>query len=277
MQKFGQFVWGLCKQAASNEVLPLATQLTYRLIFSLFPFLIFLISLVGFFNINADYLLSEVYAIFPQEIASAINDVIKDVVGTRSQGILSGSLVLVLFTLVSGFRAIMRGVNKVYGQKDTRHIVLQYAYCALLVLVLALAIILSLLAIIYGDIVHDAMERYFAPPHPFVDALFGIVGIAVTMGILLFGIILIYRFSSCKKHRLLSLLPGAALTMAVWGISTWAFNIYISNFSQHSLVYGSIASIFLTMLWLNIISIAILFGAQLNAKLAGGLKSEPSP
>ena len=248
-KKFFKFIWELKQEAVANEIMPLATTLTYRLIFALFPFLIFLISLAGYiniaghFNIEPGHLMAEVSDALPQGIAEIVNDVINEVVDTRNPAILSGSLLLSLFTVANGFRAIMRGINRVYGQKDRRHIVKQWAIAGLLVLILTAAIIVSFLTI------------------------FGALSILLPLGILIFAVILIYRFASSQKHRLRSLLPGALLTVVVWAASTAAFNIYINNFSNLSLVYGSIASVFITMLWLNIISITILLGAQLNAKL----------
>ena len=261
--RFGSFAWDLYKGCLDNGIFPLATTLTYRFIFALFPFLIFLISLVGYFNIDSEYLMNEVSSALPAQIAQMVNDVINEVVDTRSPGVLSVSLLLSLWTVALGFNAVMLGINRVYKQQDSRNFIVRKLFCLLLVLVLAFAIITSLLSIIYRNLIYATITKYIAPS-AFLKALFGFGGIALSLSILLFAVILIYRLSSCKKLRLRALLPGAALTIAVWGISTWGFNFYIAYFSNHSLVYGSIASIFITMLWLNIISITILVGAQLN-------------
>ncbi|MCL2353461.1 MAG: YihY/virulence factor BrkB family protein [Defluviitaleaceae bacterium] len=255
MKKFFVFVKDFYKATVSNEVITLATQLTYRLIFALFPFIIFLISLVGYFDIDTYHLMGEVQALLPAEIGQAVYNIIGEVVDIGNPNILATSLAIALFTVAHGFHAIMRGVNRVYGQKDTRNIFVQWLFCLALVLILAFAIVFSLLVIVWGFL--------------------GVLGIVVTMAILLFALIVIYRFSSCKKLPLKSLLPGAALTMVVWGASTFIFNFYLSNFSNHSLLYGSIASIFITMLWLNVISITILLGAQLNAMLFRAKKRPP--
>jgi len=260
------FLKGLLKDAAHIELFPLATQLTYRLIFSIFPFLIFLVSLVGFFNIDATHLLQEVYAMFPDEIAHGINGIIQEVVDFRNPTIMSLALLLSLFTVVNGFRAIMRGVNRCYNQEDKRHFVKQWLICTLLVVILAFAIILSLFSIIFGDVIKSLLLNHFAPT-PFLDATFGIVGFAITLVVMLLAVMLIYHLASSVRHRFIALLPGAALTIVVWGLSTWGFNIYINNFANFSVIYGSITSIFLLMLWLNIISTTILLGALLNARL----------
>ncbi|MCL2620560.1 MAG: YihY/virulence factor BrkB family protein [Defluviitaleaceae bacterium] len=267
MKKVLEFLKDLLKSAKENEITALATKLTYHLIFALFPFLIFLISLVGFFNIQPDHLMEEISAVLPYEIAGMVNGVIDSVVDTRNPSVLTISLIVALYTVANGFRAVMRGINRVYGQKDERHIVKRWALCTLLVLVLAFAIISSLLALIYRDLIYNLIATNFAT-NEVVEAVFGVLGVVVAIAILLFAIILIYHFSSSKKKRLLYLLPGAALTIVVWGVSAWGFNIYISHFSNHSMIYGPITSIILTMLWLNIISITILLGAQLNAQLS---------
>jgi len=267
MKKFIQFARALYDKAVENEILPLATQLTYRLIFSLFPFLIFLISLVGFFDIDADFLLEEVSRLFPLQIAQIVNDVIYEVVDTRNPSIMSTSLLLYLYTAANGFRAVGRGINKAYGRQDSRTFVKRWLCHGLLVLSLALAIVTSLLVIIFGDAIHAAITYYIPIDRGFLSALFGIFGVLVTMFIMLATVILIYRLSMDKPQPIIALLPGATITIVVWAVSSSAFNFWINNFSRHSLIYGSIASIFITMLWLNIISITILLGAQINALL----------
>ena len=266
MKKIARFARALYDKIRENEILPLATQLTYRLIFALFPFIIFLISMVGYFDIDAETLLEESFAVFPQQIAQIINDVIHDVVDTRNPSIMSTSLLVSIFTVASGFNSIMRGVNKVYAQEDTRNIIIRWIYSTVLVIALAFAMTSSLLVVIYGDTIHAMINRHFEPNRLF-SAIFGFAGLLITITIMLATIILIYRLSLGKKQSIVSLLPGAMLTIAVWAISSSAFNFYINNFSRYSLVYGSIASIFITMLWLNIISATILIGAQTNALL----------
>lgn len=267
MQNFFKFIWQLKKDATRNEILPLATQLTYRFIFALFPFLIFLIALVGYFNINPEHMMAEISATLPADIANIVNDIINEVTALRNPAILTGSLLLSLFTIANGFRAIMRGINRVYGQKDTRHPIKQWLICGALVLILALAVISSLLVIIFRNGIYGLLSNHFQPSW-LTSGIFGIAGIATTTAILTIAVILIYKLASAKALPLKSLIPGAALTIATWAASTTAFNFYIQNFTNLSLIYGSIASIFITMLWLNIISITILLGAQLNANLS---------
>jgi len=275
MKKLYQFGRALYDKTIENEILPLATQLTYRLIFSLFPFLIFLISLVGFFEIDADFLLSEVSRLFPLQIAQVVNEVIHDVVDTRNPSIMSTSLLLYLYTTANGFRAVSRGINKAYAQEDTRHIVKRWLRYILLVLALALAIVTSLLLIIFGDAIHGAIAANLSIDSRFLTALSGILGVLVSMFIMLATVILIYRLSTAKPQPIIALLPGATITIVVWALSSSAFNFWVNNFSRYSLIYGSIASIFITMLWLNIISITILIGAQTNALLDIQPKSKP--
>jgi len=266
MKKIAHFIYALYTKIMENEILPLAGQLTYRLIFALFPFIIFLISLVGYFDIDVETLLEGSFAVFPLQIAEVINDVINDVVDTRNPNVLSASLLISVFTVASGFNAIMRGINKVYDQNDSRNIIIRWLFCVVLVIALAFAIITSLLVVIYGDAIYDIIYRHFDPNRLFA-AIFGFAGLLITIAIMLATIMLIYRLSLGKKLPLVSMLPGAMLTIFVWAVSSSAFNFYINNFSRYSLVYGSIASIFITMLWLNIISATILIGAQTNALL----------
>jgi len=268
MKKTIAFLHVLYDKVNENEILPLATQLTYRLIFSLFPFLIFLVSLVGFFDIDAEFLLHEVYRLFPLQIAQVVDNVIHEVVDTSRPAILSTSLLLSLFTVTTGLMAVMRGINRAYGFIDARKAYVRWLYCILLMFALAFAMIFSLLTIIFGDIIHAFLQHRLSIDAGLLTSLFGLVGFLIAILIMLVVIMLIYRLSCAHRQPFAALLPGALLTLFVWAISSSIFNFYINNFSRYSLVYGSIASIFITMLWLNIISVTILVGAQFNALIA---------
>jgi membrane protein len=85
---------------------------------------------------------------------------------------------------------------------------------------------------------------------------------------LLAAVCAIYKILSCKSVRLLSVLPGAAVTVALWVLASKAFEIYIANFSRFSVVYGGLGSVFVMMIWLNIVSFFLLVGSEINALMA---------
>ena len=86
--------------------------------------------------------------------------------------------------------------------------------------------------------------------------------------IALFGIlIVIFKISVYKKTKLRQLAPGTLIVVCGWLMMSKIFNIYVNNFSKISVIYGSLGSIFILLVWLNILSVLILAGNQINAML----------
>ena len=251
------------EQIQKNEIFPQANQLTYKLIFSLFPFLIFLISLIGFFDIGIDMedILGEIYEIFPYEISQLIDTAITEI-SIPSAGIMSVSVLTYIVIVGNCFRVVTLAIRRIYDTQTKQNFIAQMVFGTLLTLALAAGIIVSFLIFVYGDTLYAWLITNFGSNLLF-ELFFGFAGAAIATFLVLFAVVLVYKIA-IPAEKLANLLPGAVFTIWGWAIATFGFNIYISSFANYSLVYGSIASIFITMLWLNIVSITILLGAQLN-------------
>jgi membrane protein len=64
-------------------------------------------------------------------------------------------------------------------------------------------------------------------------------------------------------------LPGAALAVALWIVVSWAFSLYLRTLASYTVYYGSLAAVAVLLVWLWLISLAILIGAELNSQLEG--------
>ena len=78
---------------------------------------------------------------------------------------------------------------------------------------------------------------------------------------------LIYHHAVPRTQRWHSVLPGAALATGLWFPATVGFGYYVRHFAQYSLFYGSLAAAIVLLVWLYIISVIILIGAEFNAVL----------
>jgi membrane protein len=266
MKNFFRFCVKLIKTSDENDLFSLASELTYNLILAFFPFLIFLMSLVGFFNIDSQSFLQGIGDALPDAIYEFLLVFVKEVVAVKNPGVLSLSLIVTVFSASSGLLAVMRGVNKAYGQQETRHFIITRIVSIVLVLILALGILLSIASIVFIDVLYNWLCGHIGltPPMHFVFAAFVHL---ITVLILLSAIIMIYRLANSKKVPIKSILPGALTTLCVWFIASRIFNIYVNHFARYASIYGSIAGVFILMYWLNIISVILLIGGEINALL----------
>jgi len=264
--RFFLFIIKIGKEAAKDDLFAMAGQLTYKMLLSFFPFLIFLMSLLGFMNIEASYWMDVLSTALPLEAARLLDVFFFEVINTSNVAVLSTSLIVSLYNASSGFFVVIRCVNLTYGYKNCRNFFVTYLISFALVIMFSLSLTSMLLLMIFNDKIILFIAELM-PAALFVKPLYALVGFIITAGVLLITTMMIYKLSNCKKPRLLSVMPGAIAAVAMWIIASKAFNLYINNFARYSRVYGSIAGVFILIMWLNIISTALLLGSEVNSML----------
>ena len=85
----------------------------------------------------------------------------------------------------------------------------------------------------------------------------------------------VYHFGIPRRRHWKHALPGAILSTATWFIATLVFGLYVGRFSHYQIVYGSLGAGMATLVWLYIVSLSILFGAEFNAQVYRLDRSEP--
>ena len=116
---FGFIIYFIVK-IRDDDIFALGAQLAYYMILSFFPFLIFLLTLIGFSNLDSMEVLGGLRAILPTSAFELIYNIIIEVIEKQNTGLLGASLLLVVWAASSAFRAVIKGVNKAYGIKETR-------------------------------------------------------------------------------------------------------------------------------------------------------------
>ncbi len=267
MNRLKNFLVLLIKSVIDNELIPLSNELTYKLLISFFPFLIFLMSLLGFANIHDDLLLVSLSNSLPPEIMKIIHVFFEEVIFNKSVRVLSSSLIVTIYTASSGFYSIIRGLNKAYDLDEHRNFFTVKLISVALVIVFAVMLVFLLLLFIFGDTIVKFLQHskwfVYIP-----ESLFSFTGYLILLFFFVALIVMIYKLAPCIRLSLISCLPGAIFAVVFWMIASRIFNLYINNFSRFSKVYGSIGGVFILIFWINLIALILLIGGQINATLA---------
>lgn len=246
-----------------NDLITAANALSFKLILSVFPLLIFLISLVGFFNISYEDVLNLLVRQLPNEMIEPIMNFLDDIVGQRRISLLSTSLFLTLFSASSGFYYLSNGIRKAFDEKITKPI-RNRAESVIIVVIFGIATVLAMYCYVFNDIIVEALIRYTAITEiPWY--LSSIVPLIVSVSILIVFFIVVNNMAVSHRLRIKRLIPGILFTIVAWIVVSLAFKLYINNFSKYSVIYGSIGALFVFALWVNLLSFVLLIGAQINA------------
>lgn len=263
---FIKFTKIFVNKTLENELMLMANALTYKLLIAIFPFIIFLMTLIGFADFDIGVYIIEASKTLPMPIQNILVAFVKEVLQTKSVSLLSTSFLITIYSASTGFNSIIQGLNRAYEQDDTRNFIIKRGTSILLVFILAILVNFFLMIFIFSDYIDAFIIKY--TPLEFIPYFLDSAFLYIFMGfVLLVMVLVIYKISICKKVTLPSILPGAVFSVLSWLVLSKAFNIYINNFSKYSKIYGSIGSIFVLVIWINMISLLLLLGGQINAIL----------
>lgn len=269
-KKWFQFIYELMYRIKEDEVMAVGGQLTYFLILSIFPFLIFFLNILSYTSIARDDILNNLLIVLPIETQIMLKGIIKEVVSSSSETLLSIGIILTLWTGSLGITAIIRAVNKAYGVEKKRPFWRMKGIAIVFTIVLALLLIIVMSMLVFGEVIGNEIFAIFGATHIFhhIWQLFRIVIPFISM-IIIFASL--YKISPTPEELKISFrqtLPGAIFTTTGWIIASIIFSYYVNNFANYSKTYGSLGGIIILLVWLYMSSIMIILGGEINGTYA---------
>ena len=273
MKKYLPICLNLIQKIRQEDLSKTANDMTYKLLLALFPLLMFLLTVLGFFELDIYYITDVLADVIPTEILGIVEVFTAEVVNVRRPSLLSFSILFTLYSASGGFRSMMSGVNAAYGLQEKRGPIQVYAISLLMVLTFTLAIVFSIVGIVFSTLIIDFLRQWLTLS-PLMVVLYNFLTFLVTFVIVIGAILCINRISLYKKIRLRALLPGAIFTALGWLIASGGFSIYVTNWGNMASVYGSVGGFMVLMIWLNILCHVLVIGAGFNAVVMAERKKE---
>ena len=259
-----KFVKLLIAKMHHDHIMEYAYHLTYNLLLSFFPFLIFLTTLVSYANLDSAAILSSLKAYLPQEVHTFISEIVIDVVDQQRDGLMSFSVLFAIYAASGGFRSFMEATNRALGVNERRNIIFRFALSILCVVLFALAIVMALLGIVFGQQIINLVNRYGLIP---LNELLHVLRVIIPELMVFLLILSFYIFVPAQRVCLRCALPGAVFTTFVWIIFTMIFQFYVNHFSHYSRFYGALGTVIILLLWLLLTSVIMLTGVEINGLL----------
>jgi len=245
-----------------------AAALSYSALFALFPFLIFLIALLGFLHIPDffDWLLEQAQPAMPSDSYSLVESVIRDIQGKSRGGLLSVGILIAIWSASSGIRSVMNAMNVAFGVEETRSALRRYALSVVYTIGLAALLIASAALMLVGPRAIRWIADQADLGSQFVT-LWTWLRWPVLVLLLMMVAALIYYVAPNVDQPFALVSPGAVVAVIIWVLASVGFSLYVSNFSNYSATYGSLGGIIVLLLYFYISSAVLLLGAEVNAEL----------
>lgn len=253
-----------------DGIVAVASQQTYFLILSVFPFIILILNIISFTPLIDPNVLDNVIYYLPKATQDLINSFVSDIVVGSSQSLLSISAFLGIWTASSGIKAVIKAINKAYDYEEKRSFLRLKFLSILFTIALLILIPLVFLTLIFGETLGNLVFSFFGLEQIFV-ILWEYLRIIIPLLYMIFTFALLYKFSPCVEDRssikLLETLPGAIFSTLGWMIISLLFSYYVNNFGRYAITYGSLVGVILLLIWLFISSFIIVLGGEINATL----------
>ncbi|GAF40406.1 hypothetical protein FC83_GL000747 [Agrilactobacillus composti DSM 18527 = JCM 14202] len=267
-----EFIPAIMARTTDAEVSNSAKVITYYILFSVLPLLIFIGNLLPLFHLPVKAVVDYVKMGLPTQLAKMLIPIMQDILSSSSGGLLSISAVTALWGASRGINILRLSVNKAY-QVDPQYghqALLSVAIRRLIAFFFTLGFVIALFAIFLIFIFGQRFLEWLVPAfHLQADVLllFSRWKWPVTTATIFFLLWLSYFTLPNAKVKLLEALPGTLITAVSWLAISQGFSFYVTRFSRWS-SYGTLGVFVILLFWLNLIFMLYMFGAVFNAVLA---------
>ncbi|HUD48129.1 MAG TPA: YihY/virulence factor BrkB family protein [Candidatus Baltobacteraceae bacterium] len=266
----------LIRRCSKDRLADQSAQLSYYFLFAVFPMLLFLTALVGFFavpgTVTQRVISQYLGAILPHQASSFIDSSLREIASGSSAGKLTLGLLIALWSGSSGMGAIIHGLDLAYGVRDERPWWREKILALVLTVVVTFLMVVALLLVVSGGDLAAALAARFAWGEEFT-LVWNVAQWPVLLMFVLLAFGLIYYFApNIPREQLRRLVPGTVIGVGIWLLVSLAFRYYVHHFGHYSVTYGAIGAVIVLMLWFYLSSMAILIGGEVNSILERALE-----
>jgi membrane protein len=243
-----------------------AAAMAYYFLLALFPFFLFLTTLIGYLPIPhlMEYLLNNASRMLPRQAFDLVQDNIRALFSKKQQGLLSLGFLLALWASSNAVVSIKDAMNKLYVVKEGRPFWKVRLVAIFLVIGLSLLFLLALVFLMFGTKIGNFIANRVNLGTVF-KITWNLMLVPVTLFLLALAVAAIYFFTPDVKQKWKWISPGSVIAIPSWICMSLAFSYYISNFGSYDKTYGSLGAVIVLLLWLYLSGFIVLIGAVINA------------
>lgn len=282
MWDFGGLTWkALAKRAwtqiSQDDVFGRAAQLSYYFLLALFPLLLFLMTLLGYFaeagSQLRNSLLRYLSTVMPYSALQLVQTTLDEVSQSRGGGKLSFGILAALWAASNGMGAISETLNIAYDVKETRSWWKIRLISVSLTIGLALLIISALVIVLLGGRIADLVAAASGFGWVFTTT-WKILQWPIALAFLFTTFALIYYFApNLRKPKWQWITPGSLAAVVLWLLVSLGLRAYLHFFDSYSATYGSLGALIILMLWFYLTGAAILIGGEINSEIESAART----
>ena len=272
--RFLRYLFNVCLDAfytfLADDGWAIASHIALSTLMALFPFLIVITSLAGFFGSKelADQAASLLLQTWPPQVASTISGQIHEVLTTTRTDALTVGAVLAVYFASNGVEALRVALNRAYAVVEPRRWYWLRLESIGYTLVAAVTSLLMAFLIVLGPLIIEAVRLYIPLKVEANERLLHLARYGITIAALIVALFILHAWLPAGRRGFLQILPGIVFTMVASLISGIAFGQYLARFAdRYVTMYAGLASVIIALVFLYFIAAIFVYGGELNAAI----------
>ena len=246
----------------------IASHIALSTLMALFPFLIVVTALAGFFFGSkelADEAARILLEAWPSQVAGPLAEDLTGVLTGIRSDVLTLGVVFALYFASSGVESLRIGLNRAYGEAEPRAWWLLRIESVLYVLVGAVAILAFSFLVVLAPLIWTKLLYYVPTLAPF-DPLITFARYAVAAPVLIVALLIVHAWLPAGRRTLTQIAPGIVATLLLWLISGAAFGRYLASYAfAYVTMYAGLASVMMALIFLYVCASIFIYGGELNS------------
>jgi len=264
LKKILEIVKELGVRYKEHSVSAYSAQMAFFLMLSIFPFFIFLFTVLGKLSINSDTLVIVLETFFPKEVHALTINFIETQIVVEGNQLVSISILGIIWSASKGIRALMVSINKAYNIKETRSFLivkfLDMIYTVLIIVVILILLTLPNIGIEVFSFINQYIDINWK-----IFETFNLVKSILIPSTLTMLMGLIYMYVPNVKLRIRDVIWGTIFSILGWAFLSYFFTIFVNEFGNYKVVYGSLTTVIILMFWLYFSSMLLIIGGEINS------------
>jgi membrane protein len=248
----------------------IASHIALSALMALFPFLIVVTSLAGFFGTKdlADQVASLMLQTWPSQVADTLSGEIHNVMTKPRGDALTVGVALAIYFASNGIESLRVALNRAYSVTEPRSwywLRLESIGYTLLAAVVSLALAFL---IVLGPLLLETARRYVPLVVESNETLLNLARYGIAILSLVIALFVLHAWLPAGRRRFQDILPGIAFTLIASLISGMVFGQYLARFaSNYVTTYAGLASVVIALVFLYFIAAIFVYGGELNAAI----------
>ena len=260
----------------ADEAIPLAGNMAFRVVFSLFPFLVFLTTIAGFIGDEAlaQRVVSYLLSVAPAELVDPIAPEIRSILTTRRTGLAGVAALLTVWSAMGGVDCLRVALNRAYDLKEHRSIGRLYAVDILFVFGSVAGLLLFSTLMVFAPLAINVIDAH-APGFRQSLGWLETLRVPLAMALLALGLLMCHRWLPARRLPVAAVLPGVLVTVIAWALMAQIFAAYLVRFNTFASTYASLSGLFAAMFFTYLAALVLILGGEINRVIA--VRRPPRP